>query len=207
MQGKTHAMVGLSSYVFFCGKLPGKFEVLGLIVTVGAALLPDIDHPKSILNKYILPIKNENTKRTFYACIGILILWFDYIYWNDLALKALGISFIVISLNSHRNGFSHSFLGFLIFSVIGALWETKFSKPYLTFYIVLGYGGHLLCDMLTKAGIPLFYPINKKKIKFPLNYSLNSKLGKGIEGFINIVLLLYIMYALMPWELLPISFK
>ncbi|CAM2884177.1 metal-dependent hydrolase [Hathewaya histolytica] len=207
MQGKTHATIGAASYVFFCSKFPGKFEVIGLIITVISALLPDIDHPKSILNKYILPIKNESTKRTFYACIGIIILWIDYIYLKDLAIKAVGFSFIAIALNSHRNGFSHSFLGFLIFSLVASMLEGKLSRPYLTFYIVIGYGGHLLCDMFTKAGIPLFYPVSRTKVKFPISYAVNSKVGRIIESIISSIALLYIVYALMPWEVLPIKFR
>ncbi|GAA0787652.1 metal-dependent hydrolase [Hathewaya limosa] len=205
MQGKTHAAIGAATYVFFCNKLPGKFNILGMIITICSALLADIDHPKSIVNKYILPIKNEKTKRVFYATVGIIILGFDNIYVRDSGLKAIAAAFIAISLNSHRNGFSHSFLGFVCFSIIGSLLEVKSKIPYFTFYIVIGYAGHLIGDMFTKQGIPLFYPVNNKKVKFPMTYVVGSKKGNAIESVITMMIVLYIGYNLMPWSILPLD--
>lgn len=204
MQGKTHAAVGVATYVFLCSKLPGKFSIFGLIVTVISAIIPDIDHPKSIVNKYLLPKKSEKTKRVFYASVGIIILCFDKIYIRDIGVKAVGIAFICISLNSHRNGFSHSFLGFVLISIIGSIVEVRSSTPYLTLYIVMGYASHLITDMLTKQGIPLFYPLNNMKIKFPINYSVNSKKGRFVEGIIRMLVILYIVYIFMPWDVLMI---
>lgn len=204
MQGKTHAAVGVATYVFLCSKLPGKFSTIGMIVTVVSSIIPDIDHPKSIINKYLLPKKSEKTKRVFYAALGIIILCFDKIYTRDIGVKAVGIAFICISLNSHRNGFSHSFLGFVLASIIGSIVEVRINTPYLTLYIVAGYMSHLIGDMFTKHGIPLFYPFNIIKVKFPINYSVGSKKGRFIEGIIRILVMIYIVYSFMPWQILRI---
>ena len=73
MTGKTHAGIGSVVYVAICNKLPGKFNYIGMIVVILASILADVDHPKSMINKYILPFKNKATKVTIYVCLGILI--------------------------------------------------------------------------------------------------------------------------------------
>lgn len=196
MQGKTHAAVGTATYVFMCNKLPGKFDFLAVFVVIFASLLPDIDHPKSMVNKYVLPIKNERTRSVFYVCMGIILLWFDYIYTNKAVLKSIGAMLIAIGLSSHRNGLTHSVVGLMIFSCIIAYAEKEYTMAYLTYYFVIGYGMHLMCDMTTKKGIPFLYPFAKKKMKFPFTYKVGSKKGNVIEITLIFISLAYIGYKL-----------
>lgn len=195
MEGKTHAGIGAVTYVAICHELPGKFNMLGIFIVIFASLFPDIDHPKSIINQYVLPFKNGITKKVVYICLGIIVLWFDYIYTNEPALKAMGGSFIAIGISSHRNGLTHSLIGLIIFTFISGYIEEKYNINYMTQYFTIGYGMHLIGDMCTKKGIPLFYPFVKKKMKLPLTYKVGSKLGKFIEGFIMILGLVYVFYV------------
>lgn len=55
MKGKTHAAMGMATFMAVYDKVPGGFSYLGIIIVGIASLLPDIDHPKSMINKYILP--------------------------------------------------------------------------------------------------------------------------------------------------------
>ncbi len=57
MKGKTHAGVGIAVFLSIYSRLPGNFSYLGLLVVFISSLLPDIDHPKSIFNKYILLLR------------------------------------------------------------------------------------------------------------------------------------------------------
>jgi inner membrane protein len=196
MTGKTHAGIGGVMYVAICNKLPGKFSYIGLIVVILASILPDIDHPKSMINKYILPFKNKNTKVTIYVCLGIIILWFDFLYTKEIALKALALSFIIIGFSTHRNGLLHSLTGMMLFMLMIGYTCNKYSLPPLVYPFTIGFGSHLVGDMFTKMGVPLFYPFLKKKFKFPYTYGVGSKTGIIIEGIIMVFGLIYTACAL-----------
>jgi inner membrane protein len=196
MTGKTHAGIGSVIYVAICNQLPGKFNYIGMIVVFFASILPDVDHPKSMINKYILPFKNKTTKVTIYICLGIIILWFDFLYTKELALKSLALCFIIIGLSTHRNGLLHSLTGMIFFMLMIGYTCTKYLLPPLVYPFVIGYGSHLIGDMLTQMGVPLFYPFSKRKFKFPCTYKVGSKVGKLIEEIIMIVGVAYIVYAL-----------
>lgn len=196
MKGKTHAGIGILAFITIYNKLPIKMELSGLAVVTLASLLPDIDHPKSIINKYILPFKNKMTKVTLYACIGIIILWYSFLYNGEDYLKAIGILFILISISSHRKGLTHSLTGLIIFSFLAGYIGNIYNIDNIIYYFMLGYGLHLICDMVTDRGIPLFYPFKEKNIKFPLTFKTNSKIGNTVEDIIAIVGLIYVVYRL-----------
>ncbi|MDW8800080.1 metal-dependent hydrolase [Clostridium sp. A1-XYC3] len=196
MKGKTHAGVGIVTFLSLCNILPGKFNFIGIAVVVFASVLPDIDHPKSIINKYILPFKNKATKVTLYICLGIVVLWYDYLYTKEPAIKALGVSFITIAISSHRNGLTHSLSGMIIFSFITGYIGNMYGIHHLIYYFMIGYGMHLLCDMATNRGIPLLYPFRNKKVKLPITYKTNSRIGTTIEELLMIGGLLFTIYKL-----------
>lgn len=196
MTGKTHAGIGSVVYVAICSKLPGKFNYIGMVVVIIASILADVDHPKSMINKYILPFKNKTTKVTIYVCLGIIILWFDFLYIKELALKSLAISFIIIGLSTHRNGLLHSLTGMIFFMIMIGYTCRRYSLPPLVYPFGIGYGSHLMGDMFTKMGVPLFYPFSKRKFKFPYTYKVGSKTGKLIEEIIMVFGLAYIVYVL-----------
>lgn len=196
MKGKTHAGIGAFTFITIYDKIPGGFSYLGLFTVILASLIPDIDHPKSIINKYILPFKNSKTKMAVYLALAVVVLYFDYLYVKAPALKALGISLVFIAFSSHRNGLTHSIVGLIVFTMItGYLGET-YNLPNIIYYFMTGYGMHLGCDMLTKMGIPLFYPFIKKKYSLPLTYNPNSKNGSGFENFLMVAGLAYTLYRL-----------
>lgn len=196
MKGKTHAGVGVVTFLSIYNSIPGKFNYIGMMVVILASVLPDIDHPKSIINKYILPFKNKITKITLYTCLGIIILWYDYLYTKEPVFKALGISFIIIAISSHRNGLTHSLTGMIMFSFIAGYIGNMYNVHYLVYYFLIGYGMHLLCDMATNRGVPLFYPFKRKKIRLPITYKTNSKMGNSIEELLMIIGLLFTIYKL-----------
>jgi inner membrane protein len=196
MKGKTHAGVGVVTFLSLYNSLPGRFNYIGMIVVILASILPDIDHPKSVINKYILPFKNKATKVTLYTCIGIVILWYDYLYAKAPILTALGLSFIIIAISSHRNGLTHSLSGMIMFSFIVGYIGNMYNTHYLIYYFMIGYGMHLLCDMATNRGIPLLYPFTNKKAKLPITYKSNSKIGNTIEELIMIGGLLFLIYKI-----------
>ena len=196
MKGKTHAGVGAVTFLSVYDMLPGKFNYIGILVVIFASVLPDIDHPKSIINKYILPFRNKLTKMVFYSCLGTILLWYDYLYKGEPVIKAISISFFIVALSTHRNGLTHSLTGMIMFSFIIGYLGNMYNLHYLVYYFIIGYGMHLLCDMITDRGVPLFYPFKNKKLKMPLTYKTNSKIGCTIEELLMIFGLLFTIYKL-----------
>lgn len=196
MKGRTHAGMGVITFLSIYKLIPGGFSYFGITLVVFASILPDIDHPKSIVNKYILPFKNKMTKVTLYGCLGITLLWYDYLYMDKPIIKALGIVFIIIAMSSHRGGLTHSLMGMSMFSFVAGYLGNMYNIHYLVYYFMIGYGMHLLCDMCTSKGVPLFYPFRKKKVRFPITYSTNSKIGSAIEQLLMIGGLLFTIYKI-----------
>ncbi|WP_446897878.1 metal-dependent hydrolase [Clostridium sp. LBM24168] len=196
MKGKTHAGMGILTFLSIYQLIPGGFSYFGMIVVAFSSVLPDIDHPKSIINKYVLPFKNKMTKVTLYICLGIILLWYDYLYSDEPIVRAAGVVSIIIAVSSHRSGLTHSLMGMSMFSFIAGYIGNMYDIRYLIYYFMIGYGMHLICDMFTNRGVPLFYPFSKKKVKFPLTYSTNSKIGSAIEQLLMIGGLLFTIYKI-----------
>ncbi len=196
MKGKTHIGIGAVTFMSIYHKIPGGFDYMGFIIVIIASLMPDIDHPKSMINKYILPFKNKLTKTVIYLCLSSIVFYFDYLYVNDIVLKALGVTLIFVAISSHRNGLTHSLVGLIVFTIICRYIGKAYNIHNGPYYFMIGYGMHLLCDMGTKKGIPLFYPLIKKKYKLPLTYNANSKGGSVFEDFLIITGIAYIVYRL-----------
>ncbi|WP_291576468.1 metal-dependent hydrolase [Clostridium sp. UBA4548] len=194
MKGKTHAAVGTSVFVFLCNILPGKFGLINLVFAIVGSLLPDIDHPKSFVNRYLLPFRNQATKVTLFCSLGILMLYLDSIFNNVTILKIIGISLILIGVSTHRMGLTHSLLGLIIFSVVLSFFANIYELIYVEFYFFFSFFLHLICDMCTKRGVPLFYPFSNKKYKLPLTFTTGSFIGNFLEGAIIVLSIGYAGY-------------
>lgn len=196
MTGKTHLGIGVMTTVIASEFVTLNLTLPALLGCAVASLLPDIDHPKSIINKYILPMKNKTVKTVIYFTIGIFIFLINLFYFNYLYVEMLGLFFILIGISSHRNGITHSLVGLLGFVAIVGCAANAYNLTNCTVPFAIGYGLHLLGDMLTARGIPLFYPFSKKKFKAPLTFVVGSRFGNFIEGFIISVGLIYLTWRL-----------
>jgi inner membrane protein len=138
-------------------------------------LLPDIDEPNSYIGaKTSVKIINKN----------------------------LGISSLVKLIFGHR-GFTHSlFATLLVFipyllvqtQIIGIV-DDSFMQNLLgsiLFGVGLGYLFHILGDMLSKSGVPLFMPLTNKRIKVPLY--VTGKISEKIVYVISIFFLVFLVY-------------
>lgn len=196
MKGKTHAGIGVSVFVYLCNLLPGKFKIINLVFAILGSILPDIDHPKSFVNKYLLPFRNQATKVTFFCSLGILMLYLDNLYKSTSLLKIFGISLILIGCSTHRMGLTHSILGLVLFTSVLAFFAKVYNLLFVEVYFFSGFLFHLLCDMLTKRGVPLLYPFKSEKYRVPITYSTGSYIGNIIEGAIIVMSITYTVYTL-----------
>ncbi|AJA48843.1 hypothetical protein CPAST_c27760 [Clostridium pasteurianum DSM 525 = ATCC 6013] len=194
MTGKTHAVMGASVGIAISSKIPGELSIIAVIILIISSLLPDIDHPKSIFNKYILPVKNKMVKVSVYGGIGTILIVFNIFYRNIPELMVIGMVLIIVAFSSHRMGFTHSILGMIVFAFIVNYRALQYNNIYLVYYFIIGYSTHIIGDMCTNRGVPLFYPLKGKNIKFPFTFRVGSNNGKFIEDIIVIISILYIAY-------------
>jgi inner membrane protein len=152
MMGRTHLAFGMAAAI-------GEGMALGWVnpskdfIYYGSALLgsllPDIDHPKSMLGR-----------------------------------TTLGISHLINKFLGHRGATHYLLTAFLTGG--GAFLFTghiPFSMGLLT-----GYISHIIGDMMTKSGVPVFGPFSKSAVRFPLTFKTNSPFEviilAGCLGFI-----------------------
>jgi inner membrane protein len=196
MTGKTHFGIGIISTVVLSQYLSYDLSLGALMVCSIASLLPDIDHPKGIINKYLLPLKNKQFKMTIFFVIGIFLVILNYFYFDNMYINLTGIFIILIGFSSHRDGTTHSFLGLFCFAgVFGVVAMTNNLNGLIVPFII-GYMSHLIADMFTKRGVMLLYPFISRKFRTPITFSVGSVFGNIIEGIIISSGLLYILFNL-----------
>ena len=131
------------------------------VLVLFGALLPDIDHPGSILGRRCGPISRVlhhwcGHRSITHSISGILLLLGFCIGMGSLAMALVGSQGIIFSASSR---------------VI----------LYLALYSLLfGYALHLLADSLTKEGIPLLWPHKKRYGLIPL-VALRFRVGTWAE--------------------------
>lgn len=196
MTGKTHFGIGVMSTIILSESIHLTLSLPVLGICALASLLPDIDHPQGVINKYILPMKKKEFKIVLYITIGSFLIAFNYFYFNYPYIMATGIFFILIGLSTHRDGITHSLTGLLCFIGVIGFWGNSYGYRSFPVPFVIGYGTHLLGDMFTSKGVPLLYPFMKKKYKMPLTFATGSWIGNLVEGGLIAAGLVYLIFQL-----------
>ncbi|TDT63724.1 metal-dependent hydrolase [Fonticella tunisiensis] len=196
MTGKTHVGIGVMATVILSEYLPVDLSIVSLVACAFSSILPDIDHPNSIINKYILPVKNKAVKASIYITLGVFLYVLNYFYFDEVYLKAVGIFLVLIGVSSHRNGITHSLTGLLCFTGVYGYMALTYGWKESILPFTIGYGAHLIGDMFTARGIALFFPFRKKRYKMPLTFSVGTWWGNLIEGLIISGGLIYLTWRL-----------
>lgn len=131
----------------------------------------------SLLDKIHLPLNS------FWFLGGVLL----GSLLPDMDKKGSKAANMGFRLRMEHRGLTHSLLGFLSVSALVLL----FTKLDFGLGIILGYGGHILEDMMTTNGVSLFYP-EKTKIRFPLRI----KTGGMIEKLLLLFTVVYLAFSL-----------
>lgn len=105
---------------------------------------------------------------------------------SSISTFFFGIGRLFQKIFGHR-GFIHSLLAcLLLWSLIYPL-HLSFSMGFL-----LGYLSHLFGDSITNRGVPLLYPLSKRRYRTPLTF----KTGSRVENFLMVILSLTIFVLL-----------
>lgn len=177
MTGKTHQIVGLVGGVgwYLSGTTPTYGPATLGAVLVGShlmALLPDLDQPAAEI-------------------------------WNSVPFGHT-VGTVADPFIKHRN-ISHSLLGFVLVGVILSIILGTFpsywgiDKSIVIMSCLIAYGSHLLADMFTSEGIPLFYP-HKSFIGIPPKPFEGLRILTG-KWFENLVLfpIFNVIFLIMIW--------
>lgn len=163
MTGKTHQVIGVTAGLAVLVLAPnpvyGAASVgWALVLASIGAILPDIDQPSSKI-------------------------------WKALPFGGVAGE-LVNPLLEHRN-FTHSFLGagtvgIIVWKLLEYAPEYWEFHPHLVFAAFMAsYFSHLLADMVTVQGIPLFFPAGKMYGIPPVPFQgLRIETGQWFENFI-----------------------
>ncbi len=188
MMGKTHGVSGLTLWVVGSTmiSLPPEDVVLGGILTMGASILPDIDHPNSTVSRslgilsrgfswLVSHIAGGHRKGT-HSLIGVIILGIlafgtTVVGWGWIWVWCMLLSMLVLI------GKDRGLTIGLMSAILTAFWYYMDDPGLLpAVCLVSGTVIHILGDMLTHGGCPIFYP---KKQRYSLGlFKTNSPVEK-----------------------------
>lgn len=192
MTGKTHVAIGVVAGLTLSVGQSLENQLIIVFTSVLGSLAPDLDHPKAKLNQKLLFLKNEFFRTLFYLSIALGFIYLYFITKNNIFVL-LGIMTFFIGISSHR-GFTHSIVGFLVFSSIVRLIAERYNLLSIYNGFVIGYISHLIADFFTIKGIKLFYPI-KRNISSPILIRTNGV----IESLIFTILSSYSVFLLFKY--------
>lgn len=165
MTGRTHDLAAFTSLIAVLVLMPQPpaMNLATALVAFGAnflgGLFPDIDQPSSD-------------------------------FWDNFRLGPFVAKVVCPALGGHRN-LSHSIVGVVLIGS-GAHFLLQFVMKFITIEIdqtivwtafMIGVISHILTDMPTKAGVPLFWPADMN-IGIPPVRALRFESGKFIEKFV-----------------------
>lgn len=152
MLGRTHLAIGLATTA---AVITNPHVLPEALITAGiSSLIPDIDEEHSLIRRKIDIIPG--------LPLGFpLLLIADYFLWHykyfSLLAAILFAVYIGFAYFTKHRGFTHSLLGFTTFILMLVLSDKMLLIP-----AIIGYGMHLVADLMTNAGIELLYPLKRR---------------------------------------------
>lgn len=204
MMGKTHIAVGIAAaYMIMQPKSTTEFVVATVGGSIGG-IMTDVDVKIDRSNKFAQKASMDALYGEILAiAISICALIGNYFtggqviqniisHWHTALIGA--VIFIVLTvigeISKHRDR-THSILALALFTVAVALISIPIGIAFL-----IGYGTHLLIDLLNKSPIRMLYPL-KKGICFKVCYA--DRLGNELllVGGVGVIVLYLLLHSLL----------
>lgn len=158
-----------------------KYYLSGFIAIIGVLLIEkNFTHAK--LRSYILS--------SIFIVFSIISFYFKFSMYMTLSFAF----FSIMPLTKHRS-ITHSFLTVFIMYYLLFNVEKLSNLSGISFSFLIAYSSHLICDLITKRGIPVFYPISKKYISLS-NITVGSFLCNTTEYLTITVLSFLILFSI-----------
>ncbi|WP_219470535.1 metal-dependent hydrolase [Nonomuraea rhizosphaerae] len=198
---------------------PAEF-IAGAIICMGAAMLPDLDHPSATIAQTFGPLtwllskgvnwisgghRGATHSLAFAVAIGFGAHWLANTYpigrdimvvlLIGLALRAIGIGIPGNKLGSVMINIGMTAGLFAVFMSmnVGYAW--------LGMAVAVGCLIHVVGDCMTERGCPVLWPLS---VRFVLPWKIGIKTGKKFEQKILAPLLSVVIVGLLFWRLAPI---
>lgn len=191
MMGHTHAISGAAVWLAAAPLLAhlthiGPAELAaGAVVTAGAALLPDLDHPSAtvartfgwptrLLARGIAWISGGHRKGTHAVwavpitgvAAQLMVVGGAWIPYLPTIAVVLAIGLGARGLGWTRSGAVANLGTFIVctgVTVVATLAGVHWAWVGASY--ALGVAAHITGDVMTKEGVPLFYPLSKKRFR------------------------------------------
>ena len=165
MQGKTHLVIGIAAALAILYPETPRQLVAGCGCAALGSMISDIDSAPSHAGQHAV--------KAAAACVMIVIATFvadayfhtglyEFLLQENGRSRRLlaALAFLFLSafgmLTSHR-AFMHSISGGILLALC-----IREILPEETWYFAIGFGIHLVLDLMNRKGIRLFYPLRKK---------------------------------------------
>jgi len=176
MLAPTHSVFGIFLTLIFLAVFGIQWGLHWTIILVAifGAIMPDIDHPKSVIGKLFYPVSSYLERR-----YGHRTITHSFIGW---AIASLAFAALVL--------ICYLALGFYLSFDIGILslaprWIAAFSISYFS---------HLVLDMFNPRGSQMFWPDTGRDV-LPKNPKFRPESGSKEEIFIFIILFFLMLLA------------
>jgi len=209
MMGKSHLLLGAAGWLALAPGLKlagielGPAELgAGTVVAAGAAMLPDLDHPKATVSSSLGPVsriiskgmarslgghRNGSHSLLFALLVsaGLLALLSGD---SGLAiisgfLVCLLASSLMLRTLTEADGISCAILSAIIAALIISIVGVE--AGWLVSAVLIGILLHDLGDLLTPMGIPPLWPVSRQRVRLPIiarTGNLTEKLLSGVIG-------------------------
>lgn len=185
MRGVIHGGIGIVSAAVAAELLDLNLEGMGLFAAWLGALAPDLDHPGSLAASRVIPGKSPGLRALVMLLSGIAMVMFYLENRGCWEVGVLGVLLLLLALSKHR-GPTHSLLGLVVAQILGSSVARRVGIDLWPFLV--GYASHLIADMFTPRGIPLFYPC-KTRFRASLR-------PRDLRGLLAIVILTLVLFGL-----------
>jgi membrane-bound metal-dependent hydrolase YbcI (DUF457 family) len=188
MLGRDHALSGAFAFAALGPTLhvTGSHLAAGVLLTAGAGVLPDIDHPDSTIARcfgfltqafaWVVARISGGHRHGTHSLVGITAaLYLALLY--SAALRALHVGGHHGDLLGIGGAILTCYTGFDLFRIDLGHWHV----PMLALATGLGCAAHIAGDELTHGGCPIFWPVSEHEFHLvprPLQFT-TAKIGEN----------------------------
>lgn len=203
MLGRSHVATGAAGFLAavapayaLTGNALSPGEVAcGTLVAAGAALLPDLDHPKATVSRAMGPFSwfasraisklaggHRNGTHSLLA-LALVGGGAAAVATTGSLVGAFLLCFLCVSLVARLflDGFNDVTSAIVAAVVSAGLLAVTPNFDWLPIAVAGGYALHLAGDAITKQGVPLAWPLSKSRFRFGL-----VRTGGTLERYISI---------------------
>lgn len=201
MMGRHHALLGAVLWAGPAVAIMGRTHVGEIAASTAicgaAAMLPDIDEPGSTVAHVLEPVSGLVSSGMNRFCgghrqashsllaVGVVGALGWGLSFNPIATAvAFGILILLAFRGLAPLGFRHGLIAFAVAAGAGAgVALGRLDVAWFPLALMVGYGIHLLGDILTSGGVPLLWPLHHR-----VAWPILSHTGSGRETVFSLFL-------------------